>query len=111
MSSIESEDRSCMDAADAMSCAAMTILAKKEAKSDASIRNYSLLYPACERMNSLKDRGLEYTLQANGIVSRNICFNPNVMIKTGEWDQQFEVLQPPHQQQPPPLYDYVTRPR
>lgn len=107
MSSLEPEDPTCMNAADAMSCEAMTILAKKEARADASICGYSLLYPACSRMNTLSDRGLEYTLQANGIVSRNICFNPNVMIKTGEWEQQFETLKV----EMPLIYDNFTRPR
>ena len=107
MSSLEPEDPSCMNQADIMSCDAMTILAKKEAHADVSICGYSLLHPVCNRYNSLADRGLEYTLQANGIVSRNICFNPNVMIKQGEWEQQFEVLKVDM----PLVYDNLTRPR
>jgi hypothetical protein len=107
MSSLEPEDPSCINAADEMSCDAMTILAKKEAREDATICNYSLLHPVCNRFNSLADRGLEYTLQANGIVSRNICFNPNVMIKKGEWEQQFEILKV----DAPLVYDNITRPR
>ena len=107
MSSLEAEDPTCMNAADAMSCDAMTILAKKEARADASICGYSLLHPVCNRFNSLADRGLEYTLQANGIVSRNICFNPNAMIKQGEWEQQFEISK----MNGPIVFDNSTRPR
>jgi len=107
MSSLEAEDQSCMNLADEMSCSAMTELAKKEARADASICGYSLLHPVCNRLNTLSDRGLEYTLQANGIVSRNICFNPNVMIKAGEWEQQFDILKV----NMPLVYDNMTRPR
>jgi hypothetical protein len=107
MSSLEPEDPSCMNTADEISCAAMTELAKKEARADAKICGYSILHPVCNRLNSLADRGTEYMLQANGIVSRNICFNPNVMIKTGEWEQQFETL---HTNMPL-IYDNLTRPR
>ena len=107
MSSLEPEDPTCMNAADMMSCDAMIILAKKEAKADTAICSRDLLNPVCSRYNSLADRGTEYILQANGIISKNICFNPNVMIKTGEWEQQFEALQPKMAN----AYDTFTRPR
>jgi hypothetical protein len=107
MSSLEAEDPSCMNAADAMSCDAMTELAKKETRGNSTICAYSIVHPVCDRLNSLADRKTEYMLLANGIVSRNICFNPNVMIKDGVWKQQLDNLQV----QMPLVFDQFTRPR
>ena len=107
MSSLESEDPSCMNAADAMSCSAMTELAKKEAQQNAYYLRNLIQHPACERYHTLADRGTEYMLQANGITSKNICFNPSVMVKKGEWEQQHGLLLPRNQ----PEFDVFTRPR
>lgn len=107
MSSLDPQDPSCMNASDQMSCAAMTELAKKEAQSNGYHLKFLIDNPVCDRYHSLADRGTEYMLQANGIVSKNICFNPSVMVKSGEWDQQLGLLLPRNQ----PEFDVQTRPR
>jgi hypothetical protein len=107
MSSLDPEDQSCMNAADIMSCEAMTILAKKKRKQILRFVHDIYYIQHVSVSDSAMNRKTEYKLQANGIVSKNICFNPNVMIKTGEWEQQF--------QSPnfvtPQIYDNMTRPR
>jgi hypothetical protein len=111
MSSTDSQDFTCKDASDILSCDALKILAKKEAKQNNYMCGYSLASPTCEKYQQYADRGVEYELQANGIISKNICFNPSVMIKTGTWENQFELLTPNPIPHVIPQYDIFTRPR
>jgi hypothetical protein len=111
MSSLESNDTSCMDVSDAMSCAAMIELSKKQAHENKVLCAYSIVNPTCEQRNSLKDPSTEYTLQANGITSKNICFNPAIMRKSGTWEYQFGLLNSDPSQNVISQYDLMTRPR
>jgi hypothetical protein len=110
MSSLESYDPSCIDVSDAMSCTAMIELSKKQAHESKLRCAYSIDSPLGDKVNSISDKGVEFVLQANGIVSKNICFNPTIMRKNGSWENQFQLLNTDTNQNIY-KYDILTRPR
>ena len=93
MSSIENDDFSCRDISDKMTCGTMTFLSKREAQKDARLCGQFINTSYCSKYQTYPDELKRFELQANGILSKNICFNPNVMIKEGEWLQQFGIVQ------------------
>jgi len=111
MSSVEAFDTSCIDVSDAMSCAAMIELAQKQAHTNKLRCAYSIVSPLGDKVNTISDKGIEYILQANGITSKNICFNPTIMRKSGSWENQFGLLNPDPNQNVISQYDILTRPR
>jgi len=96
----------CKDKADAMSCDAMLILAKKEETQNRENCKYLLEDPECKRYQQLSDRNLEISLQAYGINRRN-CYNPNSMQKEGEWINQFNTTTVDKKD----MFDKWTKPR
>ena len=92
MSSLETDDFSCGNLSDEVTCGVMTYLAKQEAKKDTILCGRFINESYCSKYQSYPNEDVRFNLQANGIVSKNICFNPTVMIKDGEYAKQFELL-------------------
>ena len=92
MSSLADNDFSCENLSDEISCGVMTYLAKKEAEKDLRLYGQFVNTSFCSKYQSYPDEQTRYDLQANGIISKNICFNPTIMPKKGEWVKQFEIF-------------------
>jgi len=95
-----------MSLADAMSCDAMTKMAKNESLRNFQHRVFAASSPACERFIEISDKEKELSLFAGNGLARNMCFDQASMIKTGDWEQQFQPLRPI-----PACFDANTRPR
>jgi hypothetical protein len=95
-----------MDTADAMSCSVMTSMAKDEVMKDFRYRMFAAYSPACERFQKISDKEAELALFAGNGLARNICFDPASLQKTGEWENQFNIMRPV-----PDCFDARTRPR
>ena len=92
MSSLENNDFSCENLSDVLSCGVMTYLAQREANKDLRLYGQFVNTSYCSKFQSYPDEQTRYNLQANGIISKNICFNPSIMPKKGEWERQFEIF-------------------
>ena len=113
----------CREIANAMSCQAMTKLAKREFNNDLYMRSLTTTSPACIYYQSVKNTDDEMRMLAGNGLSKNMCFNPNSFNKSGEWEKQFSVSTPtsPHipitggalelSRPVPACFDYRTRPR
>lgn len=88
MSSTAWNDRSLMESADAMSCETMLSLAKKEYHHNKQLLARKTIDNECD--GSLKDRSAEHKLFLNGGISRNLCFEHDPALKTGEYFSQIE---------------------
>lgn len=92
MSSIPSEDKSCMMSASEMSCQAMTLLAKQEAERNQGVMFRQVLHPACEKFQQLADRAEEYVLQKPSVFGKKMCFSQTENYQDGPWKDQFKPL-------------------
>lgn len=90
MSSLPSEDKSCMIAAGNMSCQAMTELAKAEAQRNVGMMSYHVVHPMCQRFQELADRGEEYLLQKPTVYGKKACFSQTDKYQDGPWKSQFD---------------------
>lgn len=95
MSSLPSEDKSCMISASDMSCQAMTELAKAEAQRNMGMMSYQVVHPICQRFQELADRGEEYLLQKPSVYGKKACFTQTDKYKDGPWTAQFELQATP----------------
>ena len=95
MSSLPSEDKSCMISASDMSCQAMTELAKAEAQRNMGMMSYQVVHPICQRFQELADREEEYTLQKPSVYGKKACFSQSDKYQDGPWTAQFELQATP----------------
>lgn len=86
---------SCQAAADAMSCAAMTMLAKAHARDNAHQNAFRLDDPAYKRYCEYPNRVIEDELQKTIGSSKKMCFNRLPTYQDGPWKDQFAPLIPP----------------
>jgi hypothetical protein len=101
-------DNTCFEIADDISCDAMTILAKDEYSKNLQSMSYNLINPACDRMQKLADRGVEYDLQKRpGTHLNDACFNLPANYYNGPWVSQFNINKPPFDTK----FDKWTRPK
>jgi hypothetical protein len=99
---------SCINLADAMSCAAMTDLAKNEYMQNNINLAYQLVNPSCERYRQFADREIEYDLQkTQGTHLKKECFTLPTNNQSGKWVDQFDIRRPPFKAQ----FDKLTRPK
>lgn len=95
MSSVLSNDRSCMLTAENMSCTAVHDMNARYNKNNATLLNYSVGQPnLCERYHHISDKQLEHTLQAGGGLVRNMCWNTPPNLSQGDYAKQFAPIRP-----------------
>lgn len=115
-------DPTCGRIADEMSCDAQIQLAKREVQNNTYMTNYRTSgYPACERMNTLMDRGAESAMWLSMSSGKKMCFTwptevPRDTNGQGPWVRQFhDLLGEPSQESFSPIpfveYDKWTRAR
>lgn len=83
---------SCTPYANEMSCDAQIELAKAEVARNTYLCDYSVNYPACERMHELMDRDTESGLLMTVGSSKKLCVKMKPDFKDGPWKQQFQSL-------------------
>lgn len=89
----------CMNMADAMSCSTMTRMAKNEVARDFQTRTFVATSPSCQFMHEHRDLDQEHLMLAGDGLSRNQCFDPCTLQKSGPWELQFSKYQYPPQSQ------------
>lgn len=90
MSSLPSNDQSCMLSSGQLSCDAMTELAKAEAQRNLNMMSYQVVHPICQRFQTLADREEEYLLQKPSVYGKKACFSQTDKYQDGPWKKQFE---------------------
>lgn len=96
MSSIPSNDASCMMQASDVSCDAMVGLAKDEAARNAATLGHQVVHPVCERFQQLADRAEEHGLQKPPTFARKMCFTKTDHFQEGPWSSQFAPIPYPN---------------
>lgn len=96
----------CAAAANSMSCGAQVGLAKAEVARNDAILSYTANPVVCDRLQSLADRGLEYTLQIDKTLSmsRKLCVTKTNLYQQGPWEAAMQA-------NVQPLFDQRTRSR
>lgn len=87
-----SDNYMCMSQADMMSCATMTRMAKNEVARDFQIRTFVASSPTCAFMHEYRDIDQEL-LMLTGSLTKNQCFDPCTLDKSGQWENQFSKYQ------------------
>lgn len=82
-------DPSCMYAASAMSCTAMSDLAQREAEANWYALRYLVNDPTCPRNLELADRGIEHQLQKTEGGSKKFCVTRMPAYFEGPWRDSF----------------------
>jgi hypothetical protein len=102
----------CSEVANQVSCSAMTELAKAEFYNNMTLLSYNVVYPVCERLQSLADRDMESYLLLTDIQDSKTCFDMSPDYKKGPWIDQFKLYKKEHQFDNQKPYDvrYEERP-
>jgi hypothetical protein len=84
----------CSVYADAMSCDAQIVLAKKEVNNNIYVTDYFMNDPNVEKYSACADRGREFDLIHGRQTGLKFCFDVNNIKPEGEWTSQFGSLLP-----------------
>lgn len=83
---------SCAPIADALSCDAQIMLAKREVSNNTYLWDYSVNHPACHRMHELMDRDTESGMIMSVGSSKKLCIDRRPSFADGPWKEQFQSL-------------------
>jgi hypothetical protein len=85
-------EQMCSTIADAMSCDAQIMLAKREVSDNTYMWDYSVNHPVCNRFNELMDRDAESGLFMTVGSSKKLCVDKKPNFLDGPWKVQFQSL-------------------
>jgi hypothetical protein len=83
------QDTSCMYAASALSCGAMSDLAQRESENNMYVLDRMINDPTCPFNQHLADRGMEHALQKTTGASKKLCVTRLPTYQEGPWIDAF----------------------